>query len=104
MLIWAIGTDAPRSRDASFHSRAATRAQIAVIGVALGALGLMLGLAFLRYVLIRSNPNGDRASLTSSIPAASDADNQELAAMSELAVSRYRARPPPAMEGVEVAL
>ena len=77
---------------------------MAVLGVAFGALGLLLGLAFVRHVLIGSNSSGYRKSLTSSTPAASDAETHEMAAMSELAISRYRARPPPtAMVGVDVA-
>ena len=75
-----------------------------MIGVALGSLGILLGLAFVRYVLVGSGSIGDKASLTSATPAASDAEARELAMMSELAVSRYRARPPPdAMVGVDVA-
>ena len=76
---------------------------MAALGIALGALGLLLGLAFVRYVFAGSNSNGYRARLTSSTQAASDAETHELAAMSELAVSRYRARPPPAMTKVDDA-
>ena len=77
---------------------------LAVLGVALGALGLLLGLAFLHHQLTGSRSSGDKKGLISSTPAASDAESHEMAAMSELAISRYRARPPPtAMVGVDVA-